>query len=161
MIENFNELKEARISYFKSFVLNSIEELLDRVDISSLSRNSYIEIKKNVVIISLVHKDDNDSIVALNILEDHVTLCFSDNEIRFEKENIDLSYLKDLYLKCLIGGYETTDLYYKEKLIYCSTILIGTDIIRSVPRSLFYRVYIWFYKKDLVAKIVRFKSFIN
>src|ERR1700744_5237231 len=103
MIENFDELKETRISYFKSLVLNSIEELLDRVDINIISENSYIEIRKNIVTISLVHKDDNDSIVTLNILEDHVTLCFSDNEILFEKEDIDLDYLKDIYFKCLVG----------------------------------------------------------
>lgn len=161
MIENFSELKEARISYFKSLVLKSIEETLDRVNLSILSTNSYIEISKNIVIISLVHKDDKDSIVSLNILEDHVTLCFSDNEIRFEKENIDLDYLKGLYLKCLTGEYETTDLYYKEKLIYCSAKILDTDIIIRTPRSLVYTIYVWFYYKYLITKTVKFRSFIN
>jgi hypothetical protein len=162
MITDFDKLTNVSGStHFQSVILKNIEELLDQIYLTVLSTYSYIEIKKNVIIVSFVHKQDSDTIVTLNILESHATLWYSACNIYFDKD-LDINYFKQIYKNCLLGNYETTDFYLKKKIIFSSTTLLNNNIEKCIiPRTFFYKVYIWLYKKNFTLKKIKYKSFLR
>ncbi|MGF7080065.1 hypothetical protein [Mucilaginibacter sp. UYCu711] len=158
MIENFLQLKSNSVkSDFQFLILRNIEEMLDGVNISLFSQHSFIDTTKDSITISLVHKDDSDTIATLNIFTDRISLWYGSCEINFDSFDLDINYFKDVYQDCLNGNYITTDFFLRNKLIYSSTTLTTSGKKCLMP--FFYRLYIKFYQRKFTSKQVHYKSF--
>jgi len=162
MIEKIDALKNAlNKSKFQQNVLTNIENLLDRVDLKRLNSSSFIEAEKGTITIYLVHELDKNTIVILNILENHASLWFGENNIYLD-EHSDTGYLGSIYKDCLEGLYRTDDYYIKRKLIFSITYMLNYKDIRFLSaRTPFYLFYKWFYKGAYIQKTVEYKSFIT
>ncbi|ASU35278.1 hypothetical protein MuYL_3393 [Mucilaginibacter xinganensis] len=148
-------------SKFQSWILDNIEMLLNQIDENTLSNESSVEADGQLMTIYLVHKMDSDTIVILNILKDHVSLWVGENNLYFDI-NSDINYFKDIYLNCLKGDYETTEYFFKDKLIFSITYLLKYNDVQFIKsHTFFYPFYKWLYKGKFILKHSKYKSFIN
>ena len=165
MISDFSILKGVSpASSFQSLILKNIIGFLSKIDVSVLSETSFIELlDSKMITVSLVHKDDADTIVTLNVFSEHATLWYTSCDIYFDDYSGDfkINEFKKIYKNCLSGKYETIEFYLKNKLIYSSTSLLDYEKTCIVPNVLFSKFYKKMFKGKFIEKRVRFKSFIR
>ncbi|MDP9080018.1 MAG: hypothetical protein M3O71_21540 [Bacteroidota bacterium] len=160
MIKNFEKLKiSSNRSDFQALVLDNFENLFSKINISWLDDKSFIEIESKVITIYLIHKEDQDTIVILNIFKKHISLWVGENNLYFD-EDVDFSYLKDVYFDCLAGNYKTTDYYYKKRIVFSNTFFLNhKELHFRSSRSFFYFVTKYFFKDSYILKELSYKSF--
>jgi len=160
MIKDFTAIEILNgTSNFQSTILNEIKSLTRSVNFTALSEYSYVNVNDKHITISLVHVEDADTVVAINVFRDRVSLWYSSCEIAFENdETFDILYFTKFYQKCLSGEYVTDDFYYKEKLLFSITTLLEEQCI--VPSTMFYKLYVFLFKRQIVKKTVSYQSFI-
>ncbi len=160
MIQDLKSISSGKkTTHFQSSLLSKIAPLLEKVNLDDLRNTSIVEANDYVITISLVHKDDMDTIITLNISRDHASLWYTSCDL-YVSDDFDMDFFYEIYEKCLYGNYETNDVYYKKKLIYSVTIINESDITCTLPYSFFYKIYIRYFKMSLTYKTIKFKSFI-
>lgn len=161
MIESFNQIEHyTKLTKFQSNILDSILPLLLKINLSDLSDYSFINESNNCINISLVHKDDNDTNITLNVFEGHVQLNYTSCVISYE-DNFDIEEFSNIYKSCLLGNYTLIEFYVGRKLILSKTSSENTHLNEFIiPHTVFYKAYFWYYKNKFVFNTVNFKSFI-
>lgn len=163
MINDLTILRQiAKTTKFQSLILANIDGFIDNIDLLILDDHSFINIDSgNLITLSLLHKEDIDTNVTLNIFADYATLWYTSCKIHFDDYTgaFDVDNFREIYKNCLLGNYTTTDYYLNEKLIYSSTRLLGTDKNCVSPNVFFSRFYIRFFAHKFIEKQVTFKPF--
>jgi len=155
-----------KISSFQHSIISSIEDLLNRIDLYQLHEKSFIEITEKYIAISLLHVDDTDTVVTVNILREHISLWYSEWELRFNNDpeitspyDLPLNQFHLILENCLEGDYYVDNYYYKDMRLLSTMHLAGIERIPTRTISIFYKFYLWFYKKKITVKRHIYLSF--
>lgn len=162
MIPNFDIFNNlSQLSAFQAKAIDYIKPTLSRIDSGCLADSSYIEIADNRIVISICHKDDNNSLVSLNIFQDYIKIWYSECDIYIDKD-ILFGKFPLIVEEIILGNYNTQDCYFRNKLIFSSTNFLNIEIQECViPYTFFYKLYRHFFSGKLYFKERLYKSFIN
>lgn len=161
MIESFYQIENyRRQSKFQSDILNAIFPLLLKINLDDLSSYSFIKKTNDYVSISLVHKDDTDTNITLNVFKDHVNLNYI-SFINGYDDDFDITEFSNIYESCLLGDYSIIEFYAGRKLILSRASSENPHLDGDIlPNSIWHKLYFWLYKDKFVLETVKFKSFI-